>query len=42
MLAGLAISPGTSVNDKIIDLLDRKMFDLVLVMTVGISTHIHY
>jgi len=36
MLAGLAIKPDTNLNDNIFDLLDRNLFDMVLVMTVGI------
>ena len=36
MLAGLAIKPDTNLNNSIFDLLDRNLFDMVLVMTVGI------
>ena len=35
MLVGLAIKPATLVDDRVLDLLDRNMFDMVLVMTVG-------
>lgn len=35
MRVGLAIKPKTEIDGQLLDLLDRQLFDLVLVMTVG-------
>ena len=34
MKAGLAIKPKTQLDDKIFDLLDKNLLDMVLIMTV--------
>jgi pentose-5-phosphate-3-epimerase len=35
MKVGLALKPKTQIDDKIIELLDKNLLDLVLIMTVG-------